>query len=444
MNRKSIDFKELLERFLPLDVLPTADRLRIQRALRSGVTAQIEQASLHALRQLEQAGALTRVASPPGGSSEIIRYQTRGIDLISLELPAPIEREGVVFHRRIALVARTQTTLDSVRQLLHLDDTPAYSSQEAAAPRASLAETLHQVGTELLGARAVHFIPREATEASSPPVSLDPDFAAEVLRHPGDVLHCPDTTRAPRLEPEASRHGIRSVAGVAVTTEDTEVLGHIEATSTEPEAFGPRELALFALIADCWAVAWKRSTRIEQLVFVDSLTGAFNRPYFDRQVTNEMARAQRDNASFALCIADIDNFKSFNTTYGYEAGNRVLVHVAHTLRTGVRPFDTVARWGGEEFAILLSSPVQGEDVVTVCERLRSLVERQIVHVESLDRQVHRVSVSVSIGVALFPDDAGTTADLWRAANQALLRAKLPPKNRVVYFRTPGGRHSSAF
>jgi diguanylate cyclase (GGDEF)-like protein len=274
-------------------------------------------------------------------------------------------------------------------------------------------------------------------------VALDGDFAATVIAHPGDVVQCPDTTRAPRLEPEASRSGVRSIAAVAVCAEDQEILGHLEATSSEPEAFGPRELALLALLADGWALAWRRSARIEQLVFVDSLTGAFNRPYFDRQVANEIARAQRDHASFALCIADIDNFKNFNSTYGYEAGNRVLVHVAHTLRTGVRPFDTVARWGGEEFAILLSAPVQGEDVVTICERLRSLVERQIVHVESLDQQIHRVGVSVSIGVALFPDDAGTTADLWRAANQALLRAKLPPKNRVVYFRTPGERRSGA-
>jgi len=103
----------------------------------------------------------------------------------------------------------------------------------------------------------------------------------------------------------------------------------------------------------------------------------------------------------------------------------------------VRPFDTVARWGGEEFAVLLTAPVQGDDVVTICERLRSLVERQLVPIESLDRQVHRVGVTVSMGVAMFPDDEKNPKDLFRAANQALLRAKVPPKNRVEYFRPPG-------
>ena len=194
---------------------------------------------------------------------------------------------------------------------------------------------------------------------------------------------------------------------------------------------------MLALLADCSGFAWERSSRIEKLVFIDPMTGAFNRSYFDRQVLNEMARAERENTSFALSLADIDNFKTFNSTYGYEAGNRVLEHVARTLQGGVRPFDTVARWGGEEFAVLLTAPVAGEDVVTICERLRSVVERQVVPIESLDRQAHRVGVTVSMGVALFPDDEKTPQDLFRAANQALLRAKLPPKNRVVYFRPPG-------
>jgi diguanylate cyclase (GGDEF)-like protein len=136
----------------------------------------------------------------------------------------------------------------------------------------------------------------------------------------------------------------------------------------------------------------------------------------------------------ALCIADIDDFKAFNTGFGYEAGNRVLVEVAQALRHGVRPFDTVARWGGEEFAVLLTSPVQADDAHAISERLRGTVERMVLQLEGLDRRTHRVSVTVSIGVALFPDHAQNAKDLWRAANRALLAAKRTPKNRVVFFR----------
>jgi diguanylate cyclase (GGDEF)-like protein len=167
---------------------------------------------------------------------------------------------------------------------------------------------------------------------------------------------------------------------------------------------------------------------------VDGTTGVYNRSYFELQARNEIARALRERASVALCIADIDDFKSVNTAYGYEAGNAVLTQVAQTLKRGVRPFDTVARWGGEEFAVLLTPPVDSDDVAAICERLRTAVERLQLHVEGLDRRLYQVRISVSMGVALFPEHGTDPPDLWRAANQALLIAKQPPKNRVVFYR----------
>ncbi|HEV2106027.1 MAG TPA: GGDEF domain-containing protein, partial [Candidatus Eisenbacteria bacterium] len=152
---------------------------------------------------------------------------------------------------------------------------------------------------------------------------------------------------------------------------------------------------------------------------------------------NEIARAQREQSSLALLIADIDDFKSFNTSFGYEAGNQVLVQVAQTLRAGVRPFDTVARWGGEEFAVLLTPPVLEDDVITISERLRAAVERTPIRLEGLDGRSHRVHLTMSMGVALHPDHADNPQDLWRAANQALLKAKRPPKNQVVFWRPVG-------
>jgi diguanylate cyclase (GGDEF)-like protein len=219
-----------------------------------------------------------------------------------------------------------------------------------------------------------------------------------------------------------------------------ETLGLLEVTSAERDAFHPDDLATITLLADYWAGVLERAGRIEKLVFIDPLTSAYNRSYFDLQVQNEMARAEREKSSMALCIADIDDFKTFNTTFGFEAGNQVLVQVAQALRRGVRPFDTVARWGGEEFGVLLTAPVQAHDVVTISERLRATLERQSLRLEALDRSVHRAVVTVSIGVALFPDHARNATDLWRAANQALLLAKRPPKNQVVFFRPPEAGH----
>jgi diguanylate cyclase (GGDEF)-like protein len=181
----------------------------------------------------------------------------------------------------------------------------------------------------------------------------------------------------------------------------------------------------------------ERANRIERLVFVDPHTGVYNRSYYDLQIRNEIARATREDSSLALLICDIDDFKSFNTSFGFEAGNQVLVQVAQTLRAGVRPFDTVARWGGEEFAVLLTPPVAQDDVLAISERLRASVERTPMRLEGLDGRAHRVHVTASVGVAMFPDHAGTPQDLWRAANAALLLAKRPPKNQVVFHRPKG-------
>src|SRR5205085_6319603 len=129
---------------------------------------------------------------------------------------------------------------------------------------------------------------------------------------------------------------IRTVAIVSVLSGGGDRFGVLEVTSPSPRAFARHDLAMIALLADYWAGVLERASRIEKLVFIDPLTSVYNRPYFDRQVQNEMARAQRESSSMALCIADIDDFKSFNTRFGFEAGNRVLIEVAHALRHAVR------------------------------------------------------------------------------------------------------------
>ncbi len=317
---------------------------------------------------------------------------------------------------------------------MRLDDPLIFSDPRNGTTRAGLLSQLDQAGRDLLGSAYVRFFPKDDDAAESgDDRPLDATLAADALQHPGMLFYCANTRRSAALAPAAQKLGVGALVVVGVVDSDGAALGHLEVRVPEAEPYQPADLAMIALLADFCGGVLERASRIEKLVFVDPLTSVYNRSYYDLQIRNEIARAQREQSSLALLICDIDDFKSFNTSFGYEAGNQVLVQVAQSLRSGVRPFDTVARWGGEEFAVLLTSPVQSADARTISERLRTAVERLDLTLEALDGRARRVRVTISIGVALFPDHAASAPDLWRAANQALLAAKTP-KNQVVFYR----------
>lgn len=434
MKRQDIGFRDLLERLLPIEELPPSDRRAVQRALHSGTPAQLEQAAWVALRRLEEIGALTRIETLRNGGAPAVRFQPRdGLQVFTIHLPSATESGGVRFVPRASLPARAPAGIAQVRRLLRMDE-PSEAHDPRIAPTADrLADQLADTARELLGPVQVRFVPRPGIEPPAESPAFDAELAGRVLAEPDTLVHCPDLAQAPRLREAGERLRAAELVMLAVVNGATTPAGHLELVSRTPKSFDDELLALAALLADSFGAALERAHRLEHLVFVDPLTSVYNRTYFDLQMQNEMARAQRENASLGLVLVDIDDFKSFNTRFGYEAGNQVLVTVAQALRSGVRPFDTVSRWGGEEFALLLTPPVTGEDALTVSERLRGLVERQPLEVEGLDRRGYALGVTVSIGVALFPDHAASSQDLWRAANRALLAAKRPPKNRVVFF-----------
>jgi diguanylate cyclase (GGDEF)-like protein len=386
---------------------------------------------------------LRRLPTDAAGPAPVVRYQAPGrLDVITLQLPGPRVRDGVTVQPRSALPTQTPTRLDQVRRLIRLDDPLAFSDPRSGTTRAGLLAQLAAAGRELLGDAEVLYFGKDDPADDATPAPFEAALGADVRKHHGMLFHCPDTERSSVLAMEGRRHHARALVACAVLGSDGEPLGHIEVRAAEPQPFDAGDLAMIALLADFCGGVLERATRIEKLVFVDPLTSAYNRSYYDLQVRNEIARAQREQSSLALLICDIDDFKSFNTSFGYEAGNQVLVQVAATLRNGVRPFDTVARWGGEEFVVLLTPPVAEDDVLAVCERLRSAVERTPIRLEGLDGRSHRVHVTVSMGVAMFPDHADNPADLWRAANTALLMAKRPPKNQVVFYGQGPGRMSA--
>jgi len=157
----------------------------------------------------------------------------------------------------------------------------------------------------------------------------------------------------------------------------------------------------------------------------DGLTSLYNRRAFNDSLARAVAREDRQGGHFALLLLDIDRFKKLNDTYGHPAGDAALRHTAQLLAHQLRKSDLAARFGGEEFAVILASTDRG-GAEHLAEKVRAEVER--------GRLVHdgaRLGVTVSIGVAVWPGDGRDPAALVAAADRALYAAKEGGRNRVV-------------
>jgi len=161
-------------------------------------------------------------------------------------------------------------------------------------------------------------------------------------------------------------------------------------------------------------------------LYRDELTGLCNFRFFRDHLTREIRRAERYHLLLSLVMMDIDDFKSYNDENGHEAGNEALATVARLLGESLRTIDVPARYGGEEFAFILPTTSKS-DAHMVAERARSRIED---HVFSKTAKGPRPTLTVSMGIATFPADAGNTDELIRHADSALYVAKTLGKNRV--------------
>jgi diguanylate cyclase (GGDEF)-like protein len=161
--------------------------------------------------------------------------------------------------------------------------------------------------------------------------------------------------------------------------------------------------------------------------FTDRLTGLRNYDYFSEVLRSELARVRRYGGCVTLVMLDIDRFKAYNDSHGHGAGNRLLAAVGHTLAREKRDADVAARFGGEEFALLV--PGRGSDAIVIAERVRQAIAE--ISTAALDR--HRVSdiVTASAGIATFPVDARDAEELLELADRALYEAKRRGRNRIV-------------
>jgi len=173
----------------------------------------------------------------------------------------------------------------------------------------------------------------------------------------------------------------------------------------------------------------QRTEELEALAITDSLTGLLNRNETARLFEQELVRAQRYEHPFSVFMLDIDFFKSVNDTHGHQVGDQVLTAISHTIREYTRKSDIVGRYGGEEFIIVMPETT-GDEALILAERLRAAVQDDCVFItDELS-----ICVTVSIGIANYPQH-GTTMDLLiKNADIAMYEAKAAGRNKVVVHR----------
>lgn len=184
-------------------------------------------------------------------------------------------------------------------------------------------------------------------------------------------------------------------------------------------------VAMFSGTADYYRGKLVKAEReLQSLATTDPLTGLSNRRHFEQMAEAALARARRAGSAYCVAILDIDRFKSINDSHGHHVGDRVLVAVSETLRTCVRETDLLARWGGEEFVLLMPDTL-AEGALALAERIRDAVEAGAMpHAGS----VIRFTLSAGLTQAQANDDLD--AALTRA-DKALYRSKESGRNRVT-------------
>lgn len=211
----------------------------------------------------------------------------------------------------------------------------------------------------------------------------------------------------------------------------SEGIGVLALYSNETGAFSmDEEYGLLREIADNLALGiayLRRGRELESLNLYDSITGLANRQLFEQRLTQALARAERRHYAVAVVIVDVDGFRNINHAGGRRVGDQVLQAVAQILSGLMRPGDSAARMGNDEFAVLLVDLPASDQVSIPVGRMTDALTQQV------DLDGHTVYLSASLGVAVYPDDGGDADDLITHAELALRSQPQAHRSTVSYY-----------
>lgn len=259
--------------------------------------------------------------------------------------------------------------------------------------------------------------------------SLQRVLAGKSMRYPTDAVQLVP------MDPLLQQLNLSGLIGLPLLDERQTVLGAMLAGSCR----GFAEMAVVEPVLQCAAARFARVLELERTReqgraegLVDALTGLPNRLLFNDRLETILREAIRNGECFALLFVDLDQFKAINDTYGHATGDQVLRTVTQRLRGSIRASDTVARYAGDEFTIVLRHVVKNDDVLRVAEKIVHMMEAPIF----LDDGVP-LRVTVSMGLSFFPDDANDAETLLKHADEAMYSAKrLGRNNFQIYEVSP--------
>jgi len=329
---------------------------------------------------------------------------------------------------------RLNTVLDFSRSILHLQDFETLL-------KALLEKSLQLLNAEkgsfmLLDSETSEFVVEahmgtNGTITKKMRVRKDESIAGQVLDS-GTSLLVNDIETDPRImQKNRPRFKTKSFISTLIRIEDKPAGVLNVSDKASGEVFNEKDLELIQSFINTIAVAIEhnllhnQAEELKRLSITDPLTGIYNRRYLDRRLTEEITRYNRYKHPFSILMLDLDKFKEYNDTFGHISGDRLLKFLASVIENTLRTIDIAARFGGDEF-ITIFPETPKLDAIQIANRLKDNIDK------SLAQQYVKMTLSLSMGLTTFPDDANSIEELLEKTDQALYLAKKGGGNRVVH------------